>query len=75
MYTTENICKIIKLLIDNIFVQIGGCLVRQVLVIPVGTNCASLLADLFLHSYQDEFLDHGIRNGHMRLTRSFILCY
>ena len=25
--------------------------------IPMGTNCASLLADLFLYSYENEFLD------------------
>ena len=25
--------------------------------IPIGANCAPLLADLFLYSYEDEFLD------------------
>ena len=28
MYTTDNICKIIEFLIDNIFVQFGGRLFR-----------------------------------------------
>ena len=50
MYTADNICKMIEFLIDNIFVQFGGCLVRQVIGIPMGTNCAPLLADLsFTH--------------------------
>ena len=26
MYTADNICKMTELLIDNIFVQFGGCL-------------------------------------------------
>ena len=26
MYTADNICNMIQFLIDNIFVQIGGCL-------------------------------------------------
>ena len=63
------------LLIDNIFVQFGGRLFRQVIGIPMGTNCAPLLADLFLYSYENEFLDNMIRSGHRRLARSFNLCY
>ena len=46
MYTADNICKMIEFLIDNIFVQFGGCLFRQVFGIPMETNCAPLLADL-----------------------------
>ena len=41
----------------------------------MGTNCAPLLADLFLYSYENEFLDNMIRSGHRRLARSFNLCY
>ena len=55
--------------------QFGGLLFRQVIGIPVETNCAPLLADLFLHSYENEFLDSMIRSGHRRLARSFNLCY
>ena len=53
----------------------GGRLFRQVIRIPMGTNCAPLLADLFLYSYENEFLDNMIRSGHKRLARSFNLCY
>ena len=55
--------------------QFGRHLSRQVIGIPIGTNCAPLLADLFLYSYENEFLDKIIRNGHRRLARSFNLCY
>ena len=48
----------VEFLIDNIFVTFGGCLFRQVIGIPVGTNWAPLLADLFLYSYESEFLDN-----------------
>ena len=57
MYTADNICKMIEFLIDNNFVQFGGHLFRQVTGIPMGTNCAPFLADLFLYSYENEFLD------------------
>ena len=56
MYIADNICKMIEFLIDNIFVQFGVCLFRQVIEIPMETNnCAPLLADLFLYSYENEF--------------------
>ena len=71
MYTADNIRKIIEFLIDNIFVQFGGRLFCQVIGILMGTNCAPLLADLFLYSYENEFLDNMIKSGHRRLARSF----
>ena len=52
MYTVDNVCKMIKFLIDNFFLQFGGCLFCHVM----GTNCAPLLDDLFLYSYENEFL-------------------
>ena len=75
MYTVDNISKMIEFLIDNIFVQFGGRLFRQVIGISMGTNCAPLLADLFLYSYENEFLDNMIKSGHRRLARSSNLCY
>ena len=75
MYTADNICKMIEFLINNIFVQFGRRLFCQAIGIPMGTNCAPLLADLFLNSYENEFLDNMIRSGHRRLARSFNLCY
>ena len=72
--TADNICKMIEFLIDDIFVQFGGRLFRQVIGIPMGTNCAPLLADLFLYSYENEFLDNMIKSGNRTLARSFDLC-
>ena len=75
MYTADNICKMIEFLIDNILVQFRECLFRQVIGIPVGTNCASLLADLLLYSLENEFSDDMIRSDHRRLAKSFNPCY
>ena len=44
-----------EFLIDNIFVKFGGHL-------PMGTNCAPLLADLFFYSYESDFFDNIIRS-------------
>ena len=70
MYTADNLCRMIEFLIDNIFVQFGGCLFHQIIGISMGPNCAPLLADLFLYSYEKEFLNNIIRSGHRRLATS-----
>ena len=41
----------------------------------MGTNCAPLLADLFLYSYENEFLGKLIKEGKRKLARRFNLSY
>ena len=41
----------------------------------MGTNCAPLLVDLFLYSYENEFLDKLIKKGKRKLARKFNLSY
>ena len=65
----------IEFLVDNIYVRFGGQLFRQMVGIPMGTNCASLLADSFLYSYENEFLDKLIKEGKRKLARKFNLSY
>ena len=60
-YTASDICKMIESLVDNIYVRFGGQLFQQMVGIPMGTNCAPLLADLFLYSYENKFLDKLIK--------------
>ena len=75
MYTADNICKMIEFLIHNIFCAVWRASFPSGNWNSNGTNCAPLLADLFLYSNENEFLDNMIRSGHMRLARSFNLCY
>ena len=74
-YTANDICKMIESLVDNIYVRFGGQLFQQMDGIPMGTNCAPLLADLFLYSYENEFLDKLIKEGKSKLARKFNLSY
>ena len=55
-YSCRDLCHDIDFLIDNIFVRSGGKVYRQVIGIPMGTNSTPLLADLFLHTYEYEFI-------------------
>ena len=58
-------------LIDNIFVEFGGLAFQQTIGIPMGTNCAPLLADLFLYSYEAEFIQGLVQKGEKKLAQSF----
>ena len=41
----------------------------------MGTNCAPLLADLFLYSYETEFLQQLVKNKKIKEARSFNLTF
>ena len=65
----------IEFLVDNIYIRFGGQLFRQMVGIRMGTNCAPLLGDLFLYSYENEFLDKLVKEGKRKLARKFNLSY
>ena len=44
----QKVCDAIVYLLDNIFIRFGTNTNRQTIGIPMGTNCAPLIADLFL---------------------------
>ena len=60
---------------DNIFVSFGGTLFQQVVGIPMGRNCAPLLADLFLYSYESEFLQKLVKDKKIHEARAFNFTY
>ena len=43
-------------MLDKIFIRFGTKLYRQVVVIPMGTNFAPLVVDLFLFCYEQDFM-------------------
>ena len=61
--TANDICKMIEFLLDNIYVRFGGQVFQQMVGIPIGTNCAPLVANLFLYFYENEFLDKLINSS------------
>ena len=49
-------CKTLTYLLDNIFVRFGSKFYRQIVGIPMGTNCSPLIADLSLFCYERDFM-------------------
>ena len=55
-WACQNVCDALTFLLDNLFIRFGTNLYRQVVRIPMGTNCAPLVADLFLFCYERDFM-------------------
>ena len=48
-WTCTELSEAFTFLMENIYVQFGGTVYQQIDGIPMGTNCAPLIADLFLY--------------------------
>ena len=48
LWSSQKVCDAVHYLFDNIFIRFGSKLYRHIVGIPMGTNCAPLIADMFL---------------------------
>ena len=48
--------EVLIYLLYNIYIRFGTKLYRQIVGIPIGTNCAPLEVDLFLFCYERDFM-------------------
>ena len=62
-YSEDDIIKMLEFLVDNMFVVFAGKVFQQTVGIPIGTNCAPLLADIFLYSYEADFIQSLLSTG------------
>ena len=56
LWTCQKVCEALTFLLDNIYIRFGTKLFRQIVGIPMGTNCAPFVADLFLFCYERDFI-------------------
>ena len=52
LWSCQKMCDALHYLSDNMFIRFGSKLYRKIVDIPMGTNCAPLLADFFLFCYE-----------------------
>jgi hypothetical protein len=60
-------------LIDNICVVFGGRVFQQTEGIPMGANCVLFLADLFLYSYEEDFMQGFLKKNEKKLISRSLL--
>ena len=58
---------------DNIYIRFGTKLYRQIVGIPMGTNCAPLVSDLFLFCYERDFMKNLSSDNQADVIKAFNL--
>ena len=65
----------LEFLVEIIFLVFAGSVFQQTVGIPMGKNCAPLLADIFLYSYEADFIQSLLSTGKKQLASRFNLTY
>ena len=74
-FSCDEFCDLFEFLISNIYVRFGEELFRQIIGIPMGTNCAPLLANLYLFFYEYDFMMNLLKKKQLLLARKFSFSY
>lgn len=70
----DKLILLIDWLIDNTYVTVGNKVFRQTIGIPMGTDCAPFLANLFLFSYEFKFLNEQLKRKKWNVLNKFRKC-
>ena len=71
LWSCQKMFDALHYLLGNIFMRFGSKLYRQIVGIPMGTNCASLVADLFLFCYKRDFMLSQSDNNQTDIVEAF----
>ena len=66
-----HVSDALSYLLDNIYIRFGTKLYRQIVGIPMDTNCVPLVADLFLYCYENEFMDSLNHDNQTNVIEAF----
>ena len=71
----ETIINLFNYMVDNCFILFKGKVYRQTIGIPMGIDPAPFIANLFLHYYENNYMNSLINSGNLslasKLSRSF----
>ena len=56
LWSCQKLCDALHYVLDNIFIRFGSELYRQIVGIPMGTNCATFVTDLILFCHERDFI-------------------
>ena len=62
-------------IIDNSYISFQDTLFRQIIGIPMGTNCAPHLANIYLHVYEYKYLQKLILEGQRKVAKKLSNMY
>jgi hypothetical protein len=67
--------ELVRLLINNIYVKVGGRNFKQTMGIPMGTDCAPFLANLYLFALESSWVDNKRKQGQYDVLQYFKHCF
>ena len=56
LWSWQNVCDALSYILDNVYTRFGNKLYRQIVGIPMSTNCAPLVADFVLFCYERDLM-------------------
>ena len=71
----DDVVYLLEWLVDNTYVTIGDKIFKQCIGIPMGTDCAPYLANLFLYAYEFDFMNNLIKKKNWMMLRKFSRCF
>ena len=71
LWSCQKVCEALTFLLDNIYIRFASKLYRQIVGIPMCTNCAPLVADLFLFCYETDFMLSLSDDDHSDVIEAF----
>ena len=68
-FTRDTLINALRFLIDNSFICFQNNVYKQVVGIPMGTNCAPYLANIYLHVFEYKYLTTLVRNDNIEIAK------
>ena len=72
LWSCQNVCDALSYLLDNIYIRFGTKLYRQIVGIPMGTNCVPLVAELQLNKANISDTEAPFLDLHLSVANGFV---
>jgi hypothetical protein len=70
-FTADQLCGLLKALLENLYAKVGEKIFRQVIGIPMGTDCAPFLANLYLYSLESRWIEGQVKVKNWKILSQF----
>ena len=71
LWSCQNVCDALSYILDNIYIRFDNKLNKQIVGIPMGTDFAPLVTDLFLFCYERDFMTSFSKDNQADITEAF----
>ena len=68
-FDASELIAVIKYIVENSYIVYHGIVFRQCIGIPMGTNSAPYLANIYLHAFEYCYLEKLIREGKLEIAK------